>query len=163
MLSLSLTTEASVCLSCGGELIPGASEARLCETCTGGLVGRRILAFFVDLWLWFILVIVVAAVGLGGLPFLLAFPLNWAVRFAFLSKDGLSGYSPGKRLLGLRVVRITDGCPADYLDSIRRNLPFLIPFAGLIMAFQLRQGSRWGDGWANTRVVRNSRYQSRAE
>jgi uncharacterized RDD family membrane protein YckC len=88
-------------------------------------------------------------------------------------RDGAPGGSPGKRLLGLRVVG-PGGRPITYGDSLRRNLVFALPivigsipvFAALEMILLIaavvvelvliltrEDGRRFGDQWAGTRVV----------
>jgi uncharacterized RDD family membrane protein YckC len=56
-------------------------------------------------------------------------------------------------MLGLQVVDVDSGQGAGFGASFKRNLPLLIPVVPLIVAIQLNGGPRWGDGWANTRVV----------
>jgi len=106
--------------------------------------------------------IVFGVLGMAALPALFAFVLDWGARFAFLFKDGIKGYSPGKFLFGLRVIEASNGAPADYIDSLRRNIPLLFPLVSFVVAFQLWRGPRWGDGWAGTRVVRASRVTKQA-
>lgn len=47
--------------------------------------------------------------------------------FLFVADGFLGGKSPGKILSGLKVVRL-DGEPFDYLSSILRNIPIVLPF-----------------------------------
>jgi len=49
-----------------------------------------------------------------------------AVRDGLPTGDG-QVQSLGKRLLGLKTVRLPDGRPCDYLTSLMRNLPFAVP------------------------------------
>lgn len=78
--------------------------------------------------------------------FILSFPI-------FCLKDGFSGSSPGKIMMGLQVVDKTSGQAIRFRVSFKRNLALMIPFMPLIVAFQLHKGNRIGDGWANTRVI----------
>lgn len=82
-----------------------------------------------------------------------------ALAFAilFLFKDAVRGLSPGKLAMGLQVVDVRTGEPIGPLQSLQRNLITLIPFAPIVLAFQMRGGPRWGEGWANTRVVERAR------
>jgi len=87
-----------------------------------------------------------------------AIQLVWYVALAILIlailiRDGYHGRSPGKRLLGLRIVTPRgDGC--GYLRSILRNLPLVIPAWNLIELFLVVRGrARTGDRIARTVVA----------
>jgi uncharacterized RDD family membrane protein YckC len=97
---------------------------------------------------------------------LLAYPqqppfLPWLFRGAqalflvtFLLRDSLD-VSPGKRLFGLRVIRL-DGGRITPLDSFVRNLPLVLPpwsFLECVPALRREDGRRSGDRMAGTRVV----------
>jgi len=43
-------------------------------------------------------------------------------------------------------------CVADW-QSLKRNLPILVPCAIIVMPATLEKGWRWGDHWARTRVI----------
>jgi uncharacterized RDD family membrane protein YckC len=73
--------------------------------------------------------------------------------FVFVLKDGFNGYSVGKYLCNLRVVDVKTGLPCDFGASLKRNLPLLIPLYFLLAAFQIGRGRRWGEKWADTKVV----------
>jgi hypothetical protein len=75
------------------------------------------------------------------------------VFFTFLCKDGFRGYSPGKALLGLRVVDKDSLLGIGPTKSLQRNISFFVPVMPLVMAFQISKGPRFGDKSANTRVV----------
>lgn len=86
--------------------------------------------------------------------------LSWGFRAAqglflclFLARDA-RGASPGKRLVGLEVVR--DGeAPASLAASLVRNVPLLVPGWNLIEAWEVvrrSDGRRPGDRLAGTRV-----------
>ena len=70
-----------------------------------------------------------------------------------------NGQSPGKRFVGLRVIR-TDGTPITLVESIIRNLVRIIDFlpafygVGVFTMFINSQARRLGDLAANTLVVR---------
>lgn len=123
----------------------------VCSRCSREFAERRALAFLVD-YIGFMLIYPVTLVALGlpksynALLFLghLMFPL----------KDGFKGYSPGKRVLGLQVVNRA-GEPVGFWESLRRNLVFVVPFAPIVIAFQLRKGKgpRFGDDELGTRVI----------
>jgi hypothetical protein len=80
----------------------------------------------------------------------------------FMGKDGVRGVSAGKWLTGLQVVDDRRGTPIGFARSIRRNLILLIPLMPIVLAFQMRGGPRWGEGWAGTRVVIRKRRAARA-
>lgn len=95
----------------------------------------------------FLLVAAVLATGWG-----------WDVAWELLA----SGRTPGKRAMGLRVLR-TDGAPVGLAESLARNLLRVVelPFgyAPAILAVALgRRRQRLGDLVAGTLVVRERRY-----
>ncbi|TBU96339.1 RDD family protein [Phytopseudomonas dryadis] len=126
-----------------------------------GLVPRA-LAFGIDLLIrGCILGVVYLLLGLlgqfgMGLATILLFLLTWwyMVLFEVLNQ----GRSPGKQLLGLRVVH-DDGTPVGWAASLTRNLlrfVDLLPFAyslGIISCLSHRAFKRLGDIAAGTLVV----------
>jgi len=70
-----------------------------------------------------------------------------------LIRDGYHGRSPGKRLLGLRIVTPRgDGC--GYGRSIVRNIPLLVPVWNLAEVVMVLSGKpRSGDRIAKTTVT----------
>ncbi|NDD92915.1 hypothetical protein EBZ37_12620 [bacterium] len=92
-----------------------------------------------------------------------------------IGRFGFRGQSIGKRLVGLRVLRTSDGQPARWKDSALRNLPgavatffAIIPLWGWVifvlvgvplavmevfLMFRLDNENRLGDVMADTRVV----------
>lgn len=125
----------------------------ICKLCYRDFATRRQVAFIIDLFLWqFCLAIPSIILGIG--PVARAFsPEAWLLFLVFCFKDGFSGSSPGRIMMGLKVVDKTSGQPIGFGVSFIRNLPLMIPFMPLIIAFQLHKGNRIGDGWANTRVI----------
>ncbi|MFB3851398.1 MAG: RDD family protein [Acidobacteriota bacterium] len=123
----------------------------VCRKCYYAFASRRQLAFAVDIILWvFCLGIISFLEGLSEetirvLVYLL-FPI-------FCLKDGFSGFSPGKKMMGVQVVDEIIGKPVGFDPSFKRNLPLIIPLMPLIVAFELPKGKRIGDGWARTRVI----------
>ncbi len=90
----------------------------------------------------------------------------------FALKDGFEGYSPMKKVLGLRVVDVKTGQGIGLMQSFKRNFgvafigaicllgvvclmlgPVLLLIAWGMVAGQLRGGFRLGDKWAGTKVV----------
>ncbi len=143
----------------------------VCSKCRTGLANRRQLAFVLDSVLFFFLywgfvVAVIALVVESGSPagpglasaigvfaFIFVLPLMFIL--TFILKDGFSGYSPGKLLLGLRVVDVRTRQPTGFWRSCKRNLTVLVPYAGPIVgAITMMRGQRWGEGWAKTMVIR---------
>jgi len=84
-------------------------------------------------------------------------PVAWFANLVgllvWLCKDGLRGYSPGKAIVGVQVLDVASRKPTGLWASFKRNLPLVIPFMVLIVAFQLLRGPRTGDRWAHTRVI----------
>lgn len=123
----------------------------------------RILAFFLDVLLC------ASAADLAGLSvtwavwrlfpaFRAALPLVWAAlglaaMAAFLLRD--KGGGRARRWLALEAVG-GDGRPASGWDSIRRNLPLLVPIWNLVDAWPVLldgQAPRRCDRAAGTRIV----------
>jgi uncharacterized RDD family membrane protein YckC len=92
----------------------------------------------------------------AGVLLVLLFALTWA--YPILFEALWHGQTPGKRALGLRVLR-GDGAPVGWLASITRNLlrtaDMLPAFygAGLVSMFVDRHSRRLGDLVADTVVV----------
>jgi len=78
-------------------------------------LGRRIVASLIDGVISLVIGLVPLVGGLVAAAFM-------------LTRDGLfDGQSPGKRIMGLKVVSMGSGREATYADSIRRNAIFAIP------------------------------------
>jgi uncharacterized RDD family membrane protein YckC len=99
-----------------------------------------------------------------GVILLLLFLLEWGYYVLF---EGFGqGRSPGKRILGLRVVRV-NGAPATFTDCVLRNLlragdflPMGYVVGLTVVAFDARF-RRLGDLVAGTMVVREERHAYR--
>lgn len=98
-----------------------------------------------------------------------------AVLFLLFADGMLHGQSPGKKLLGLKVVHVPSGREVDYRESALRNFPFalallasFVPAAGQFLAWTMGPallvfegwrvvsdtlGLRMGDLFAHTQVV----------
>jgi uncharacterized RDD family membrane protein YckC len=140
-------------------------------------IGSRFLAALIDTLLVTVLQVVVflsaalviATVGalyqdgdstavmwLIGILGLIGFALQWGYYVFFETR--WNGQSPGKRRVGLRVIR-SDGTPITLAESIIRNLLRLIDFmpayygVGVVTMFIDRQARRLGDLAAGTFVV----------
>jgi uncharacterized RDD family membrane protein YckC len=139
-------------------------------------VGSRFLAALVDTIILGILLFAFFC-GLGAIASLTFFSSvlsAWVVALAVLFVFALiwgyyiffeviwNGQSPGKRWVGLRVIR-TDGMPITLIDSVIRNLVRIIDFlplyyaVGLVTMFLNAQARRLGDYAAGTLVVKEQR------
>lgn len=135
----------------------------VCKKCYNKFASRRQFAYIVDSIVFQASVYGIGAgiVTLGLAPAMsaqtadvfslvagyLVFPL------IFFCKDGFAGYSPGKFLFGVRAIDPATLAPIGFASSFKRNLPLLIPFMVLVMAFLLQKGHRVGDGWAHSKVI----------
>jgi uncharacterized RDD family membrane protein YckC len=130
-------------------------------------VGSRFVSALVDFMLQIVLLVGVSGVGAavgafgngyGAVVVLIASFLVFAA-YDVLFEVFASGRTPGKRLNGLRVVRI-DGSPVTFFTSAVRNVlrlvdilpgPYLV---GIVTILVTRQNQRLGDVAAGTLVVR---------
>jgi hypothetical protein len=104
--------------------------------------GRRLAAGLVDAGVAYLLCLIPYLGWLGATFFL-----------ALRDHRVLGGRSPGKRLLGLRMVGTRSAA-----DHVRRNLTLALPLIGIVLgaveAWRLfRRKSRLGDRWAGTTVI----------
>ena len=127
-------------------------------------VGRRAVAFILDVVLLFVLAYAIALLTggatrtgfeLSGIPFLLTV-FVWIAYFAVLEKT--AGATLGKMAMGLRVVR-PDGCSISWSSSIIRNLLRIVDglffyLVGAILVWQSPTRQRLGDRAGGTMVVR---------
>lgn len=119
---------------------------------------KRAIAFGIDVLIFSILI---WAFG-GGLIAMIV-----SSAFMVLRDVIFEGQSPGKKVMGLKVVdRSGLGIGRDYMASIKRNILFLLPYSGFYVglvegAFLLigdkipiiGEKIRFGDKFANTDVV----------
>lgn len=130
------------------------------------VIGERVGAFVIDLVLWAGLwaAVLVAGEALGGggaitlvwLTYALAGVAYWSVL------PGLTGWTLGKRVLGLRVVRTDGTCPAGVGRNFLRQLgwiadafPYFPPYlTGFVLVVATERRQRVGDLIADTLVVR---------
>lgn len=121
----------------------------------------RIAAFLIDALLIAIALMIPASVISYAMAWAVGshrVQLVWYVALAILLtymmvRDGYRGRSPGKHLLGLRIVTPAgEGC--SWWRSILRNLPFLLPPWALLEAVLVLIGrARTGDRMAGTTVL----------
>ncbi|MGJ3239821.1 MAG: RDD family protein [Anaerolineae bacterium] len=119
-----------------------------------GGVGSRFMAMLVDgLILGFVTGILFGAGGEvgGGISFVFGVLYNW---FFWTRKDG---QTPGKMLLGLRVVK-ADGSRLSDVDALIRAIGYYVSGAvlllGYIWALIDSENRTWHDILAGTRVIR---------
>ena len=130
---------------------------QVCKRCYYTFANRRQVAFVIDECLIFGLLSFVIAMlgGYRGHSDLSSLAL--VVVAVFLCKDGFKGHSPGKAMLGLRVINEYNGKPIGLWRSFKRNLPLVpiswIPFGLLFIAVELCKGYRVGDGWSQSKVI----------
>ncbi|MHB0956896.1 MAG: RDD family protein [Pirellulaceae bacterium] len=135
----------------------------VCRKCRTAFANRRQLAWIIDIFAMRVVQILVAIA--------LATAVSWAgmldedaqvgVGIAALSiymvliatKDGFHGRSLGRAITGVRVVDQDTNEPIGFGKSILRNLLVFVPLAPLVMAVQMINGPRSGDGWTKTKVV----------
>jgi uncharacterized RDD family membrane protein YckC len=140
-------------------------------------IGYRCLAYLADLFLLFLFWVVayfsftllVSDVvgffqGLSGLTQTLLVVGVFATQWVYWTAAEvlMGGQTPGKRLVGIRVVRV-DGSPVGVLESAVRNLVRvvdslpLVYAVGILSVLLTRQHRRLGDLLAGTLLVREER------
>lgn len=134
----------------------------VCKKCYYSFANQRQLAYFLDLLIYYaicfivglLLGVLMAASGSSKSDFEnVASLLGWILLPFLICKDCFSGQSVGKAMCGVKVIDETTGEPGGIGASFKRNLPLVIPFMPLFVAFQLSKGHRTGDGWSNTKVI----------
>jgi len=146
------------CMVCGKERIAkkisyqyGISSCKIHIT---GLANLRGLAFIIDIIFLSFITVVIGEIILGMQTQIFSQKYGYIITMCFfLIRDSFWGRSPGKFICGLVTIDATTKAPITPLASFKRNLPLLIPFMPLVVAFQLK-GTRIGDGWSNARVIR---------
>ena len=100
---------------------------------------------------------------LAALAGIATFVLQWGYYMVF--EMAMNGGSPGKRALGLRVIK-TYGYPISFSDSVIRNLVRIVDFlplfygAGLLTMLLNKNWQRLGDLAAGTLVVKDETGES---
>ena len=122
------------------------------------VVWRRGVAHVIDNALPVALALAIAAAvnDEGGLFFVLWVGIHL---FQWLILQGLTGWTVGKWLLGIRVVD-AGGQPPGVLAAVKRTLPLLFEWTTLIALIAMYRdpyARRIGDRWAGTYVVRAPR------
>lgn len=131
-------------------------------------IGSRFTAAIIDTSIQIAIVLVlrllVAIVGLSGVVAAIAILIIFLTFFAYdiAFETRASGRTPGKRMTGLRVVKV-DGRPVDFRSSAVRNLLRLIdalpgPYVvAIVTIFVSKRNQRFGDMAAGTLVVREKK------
>lgn len=115
--------------------------------------GERFLAFIIDIIICGLISFgfrVIHLTPLGGLGSLAYFLLRDSIGF-------LDGQSIGKKAMKILVVKSNGNNIKDDLGAgVIRNLSLIIPLFNILDAFMVtsKDGLRYGDKWAETRVVR---------
>lgn len=142
---------------------------RVCKKCRNSLAYRRHAAYLVDnliisllgQGIMLLLVMLPASPGNAPLLHLGAILSSMGCHVMLLARDGISGQSLGKALFGIQVVDVYSREPIGLGQSVKRNLPLLLPIIGVLaINHTLIEGQRWADPWANTMVIRR-RYSNR--
>jgi uncharacterized RDD family membrane protein YckC len=147
----------------------------VCDKCHSDFATKRAFAYIVDMTLWSFLcvpltIFIFILSGVSGavvgaathndnsganMAIVVFFLCIIGETLLVLGLDGFKGHSPAKAMFGLQVIDERTGRPANFFDSIQRNLPLGIPFMPLYAGYQVFQfqGKRIGDGWARTKVI----------
>lgn len=125
----------------------------VCKKCYYSFANRRQLAFAIDVILWNIFFVIFAAFIVGVQTEEQESSLWFACLLVFFFKDGFSGSSPGKFVMGIKAINEISGKPVRFGSSFKRNLPLIIPFMPIAVAYQLCKGHRTGDKWSESKVI----------
>lgn len=120
---------------------------------------KRVGAFLIDEALAVVAAIVTMLVLAGGISLATALValLGWLAAFAAL--QAVTGATPGKHVVGLRVVTASGDRAGPRRSAIRSaawvvdGFPYVAPLVGYAAAFGDRDAQRLGDRWAGTYVV----------
>lgn len=120
---------------------------------------KRVGAFLIDEALAVVAAIVTMVVLAGGISLSTALValLGWLAAFAAL--QAFTGATPGKHVVGLRVVTASGDRAGPRRSAIRSaawvvdGFPYVAPLVGYAAAFGDRDAQRLGDRWAGTYVV----------
>jgi uncharacterized RDD family membrane protein YckC len=132
-------------------------------------IGSRFLAFVIDALIQGVVAVaaILVVVGLAGsgtpgilvMALVILLPILISVGYFAIAEAVTAGRTPGKRALGLRVIRIDGGAPGLY-EALVRNIFRLIDVytgIGVVVMFVNRRSRRLGDLAAGTMVVRERR------
>ncbi len=162
---------APYCTKC--RMKPFKRQFFLCRRCQASLYNRRVGALMLDLILilYFPMILVFVVMALLQAPTttiqLVANLISLASLPVLFFRDAIfGGAGPGKRIMGLRVVRVADGrSPLTAKQGIVRWLSQFIPFFNLydaMVPYRDPLFRRVGDRWAKTRVLDSPRKLEKA-
>ncbi len=134
---------------------------------------ERLIAFLIDAVIMILVIALVGLVAVLGFGFFGAAGMGWGVAlvtwfliswfYGGMFETFWNGQTPGKRSLGLRVLR-TDGSPINAGQAVLRNFlrfvdsqPFYTYLVGLVSATMTRRYQRLGDLACGTMVVAEDR------
>ena len=173
------TTTAPQCCLCGNWLQFGAKPLygyEVCPKCYSDFAWKRAFAYIIDIVIvnaivgvlivvaLIVGVIVVGAAGnnndaaatAGGMIIVFGYLGSFLMAYVLITlRDGWGGESPGKRIIGLRVIHSVSGAPAGWGDSFKRNIILAVPVVPIVVIVQIFSGNglRLGDEWARTKVT----------
>lgn len=117
-------------------------------------IGPRFMALIIDGILGGIIAGALGADDRWFLGSVVGFLVNVAYQWFFLTRN--NGQTPGKMLLGIRVIKV-DGTPITAIDAVLRYLGYLINspvfMIGWLWAFIDPERQGWHDKLARTYVV----------
>jgi uncharacterized RDD family membrane protein YckC len=132
-------------------------------------LGSRSLAFALDTVIQGVLVVaallLAATLAGSGVPgalaiaLVVALPILVSVGYYAVAEAATAGRTPGKRALGLRVIRLDGGAPGLH-EALVRNIVRIVDVIagiGVVVMFVDRRSRRLGDLAAGTMVVRERR------
>ncbi len=149
-------------------------DRRVCKSCRNRYIMRRELGYIIDSLVYTLVAFAVvlplatlaSVTSLAGPNGPAAVPpagvletgielVTWILApLLFCFRDAWAGRPPGKALCGLRVVDAFSREPISPGRSLKRNLPLMIPYVGLLVCLiTLHLGRRWSDRWAGATVV----------
>jgi|GEM_PF-2228597 len=152
---------APYCSKC--QMRPLKKQFYFCRQCQGSNHNRRLLAVWADMIVFILIPSMLCGGVLGATGAMEQYA--WIFMLVYLGgilmlffRDSLfGGASPGKRLVGLRVVKAEDGVtPLSVGQGIVRWLSQLIPYFNIydiVVVYRDPRLRRMGDRWAKTRVV----------
>lgn len=156
------------CIRCLGpycskcQLSKKRDRAFICKKCNSSLYNRRTVAILADSFLNNILSTGSTVVAMTTLApetaGIVANLIAVGLTGGFLVRDPLfGGAGPGKRMMGLSVVKQVDGNrKITFGQALIRNASLMIPFFNLVdinRAYRDPAQQRYGDRWAKTRVT----------
>ena len=178
---MSTPTQATMpqCCLCGNWLQFGAKALygyQVCPKCYNDFAWKRAFAYIIDIVIVNVVVgilivvalivgvIVVGAAGehndaaatAGGMIIILGYLGSFLMAYVLIIlRDGHQGMSPGKRVLGLKVIHSINGLPAGWGDSFKRNIILAVPVVPIVVIVQIftSNGLRLGDEWSHMKVI----------